>query len=168
VSYTTFQARDLGGSTADMVKSAVAEAFERYQPTAMLVGESCTAELLQDQAGHLGQTLGLPVPVVPLELPAYSKKEHWGAAETFYQLARTLLADRIPAPGTTREARAEGVRPKANLLGPTVLGFRCRDDVVEITRLLGELGIDVNVVAPLGASPDDLKRLPDADFNVCL
>ncbi len=168
VSYTTFQARDLGGSTADMVKTAVAEAFERYKPKAMLVGESCTAELLQDQAGHLGQTLGLPVPVVPLELPAYSKKEHWGAAETFYQLARTLLADRIPAPGTVREARAEGVRPKANLLGPTVLGFRCRDDVVEITRLLGELGIDINVVAPLGASPDDLKRLPDADFNVCL
>ena len=168
VSYTTFQARDLGGSTADMVKTAVAEAFERYQPKAMLVGESCTAELLQDQAGHLGQTLGLPVPVVPLELPAYSKKEHWGAAETFYQLARTLLADRIPAPGTVRAPRAEGVRPTANLLGPTALGFRCRDDVVEITRLLGELGIDVNVVAPLGASPDDLRRLPEADFNVCL
>ena len=168
VSYTTFQARDLGGSTADMVKAAVAEAYERYQPKAMLVGESCTAELLQDQAGHLGQTLGLPVPVVPLELPAYSKKEHWGAAETFYQLARTLLADRIPAPGAVRAERAEGVRPTANLLGPTVLGFRCRDDVVEITRLLGELGIDINVVAPLGASPDDLKRLPDADFNVCL
>ena len=168
VSYTTFQARDLGGSTADMVKSAVAEAYERYQPKAMLVGESCTAELLQDQAGHLGQTLGLPVPVVPLELPAYSTKEHWGAAETFYQRARTLLADRIPAPGPVRAARADGARPKANLLGPTVLGFRCRDDVVEITRLLGELGIDVNVVAPLGASPDDLKRLPEADFNVCL
>ena len=108
------------------------------------------------------------MPVVPLELPAYSKKEHWGAAETFYQLARTLLADRIPAPGTVRAPRAEGVRPTANLLGPTALGFRCRDDVVEITRLLGELGIDVNVVAPLGASPDDLRRLPEADFNVCL
>jgi light-independent protochlorophyllide reductase subunit B len=168
VTYTTFQARDLGGSTADMVKTAVAEAYERFRPQAMLVGESCTAELLQDQAGHLGQSLGLPIPVVPLELPAYSKKEHWGAAETFYQLARTLLADRIPAPGTVRAARAQGVRPKANLLGPTVLGFRCRDDVVEITRLLGELGIDVNVVAPLGASPDDLKRLPEADFNVDL
>jgi len=168
VSYTTFQARDLGGSTADMVKTAVAEAYERFRPQAMLVGESCTAELLQDQAGHLGQTLGLPIPVVALELPAYSKKEHWGAAETFYQLARTLLADRVPAPGTVRAPRREGVRPSVNLLGPTSLGFRCRDDVVEITRLLGELGVDVNVVAPLGASPDDLRRIPDADFNVDL
>ena len=168
VSYTTFQARDLGGSTADMVKTAVAEAYERFRPQAMLVGESCTAELLQDQAGHLGQTLGLPIPVVALELPAYSKKEHWGAAETFYQLARTLLADRMPAPGAVRAPRREGARPSVNLLGPTSLGFRCRDDVVEITRLLGELGVDVNVVAPLGASPDDLRRIPDADFNVDL
>jgi len=168
VSYTTFQARDLGGSTADMVKTAVAEAYERFRPQAMLVGESCTAELLQDQAGHLGQTLGLPIPVVALELPAYSKKEHWGAAETFYQLSRTLLADRMPAPGAVRAPRREGARPSVNLLGPTSLGFRCRDDVVEITRLLVELGIDVNVVAPLGASPDDLRRIPDADFNVDL
>jgi len=168
VTYTTFQARDLGGSTAELVKEAVAEAWERYRPQAMLVGESCTAELLQDQAGTLGQTLGLPIPVVPLELPAYSKKECWGAAETFYQLARTLLADRIPPPGTARAPRPDGVRPRANLLGPTALGFRCRDDVLEISRLLGELGIDVNVVAPLGATPDDLRRLPEADFNVDL
>ncbi len=28
--------------------------------------------------------------------------------------------------------------------------------------------MDVNVVAPLGASPGDLRRLPDADFNIVL
>jgi light-independent protochlorophyllide reductase subunit B len=168
VTYTTFQARDLGGDTAGLVKTAVAEAYERYRPQLMLVGESCTAELLQNQPGALAQSLGLPIPVVSLELPAYSKKELWGAAETFYQMIRAILADGIPAPGTPRPPRAAGVRPKANLLGPTLLGFRCRDDVVEIGRLLGELGIDVNVVAPLGASPRDLARLPEADFNVDL
>jgi light-independent protochlorophyllide reductase subunit B len=30
------------------------------------------------------------------------------------------------------------------------------------------MGIDVNVVAPMGASPADLRRLGDADFNVVL
>jgi light-independent protochlorophyllide reductase subunit B len=168
VTYTTFQARDLGGDTANLVKTAVAEAYERFQPKAMLVGESCTAELIQDQAGTLGVSMGLPIPVVPLELPAYSKKENWGAAETLYHLTRALLADRIPAPGTPRVKRPEGRRPCANLLGPTALGFRCRDDVTEITRLLEQLGIDVNVVAPLGASPDDIRRIPEADFNVDL
>ena len=40
VSYTTFQARDLGGDTAGLVKDATRAAFERFQPDALLVGES--------------------------------------------------------------------------------------------------------------------------------
>ena len=38
----------------------------------------------------------------------------------------------------------------------------------EIAGLLGQLGIDVNVTAPMGATPADLARLGDADFNVVL
>ena len=51
---------------------------------------------------------------------------------------------------------------------PTALGFRHRDDVHEITQLLATLGVDVNVTAPLGATPADLARLGEADFNVVL
>ena len=46
VTYTTFQARDLGGDTAQLFKDAVAQANARFAPNAMLVGASCTAELL--------------------------------------------------------------------------------------------------------------------------
>jgi light-independent protochlorophyllide reductase subunit B len=48
------------------------------------------------------------------------------------------------------------------------LGFRHRDDVKEICALLQELGIQVNVVAPLNASVADVRRLGEADFNVVL
>jgi light-independent protochlorophyllide reductase subunit B len=34
----------------------------------MIVGASCTAELIQDDPGGLAETMGLPVPVIPLEL----------------------------------------------------------------------------------------------------
>ncbi|MFZ9965460.1 MAG: ferredoxin:protochlorophyllide reductase (ATP-dependent) subunit B [Steroidobacteraceae bacterium] len=163
VSYTTFQARDLGGDTAGLVKDATRAAFERFQPDALLVGESCTAELIQDQAGTLAASLALPVPVIPLELPAYSKKENWGAAETLYQLLRGVLGAR-----PVRPERAAGTKPRANILGPTRLGFRCRDDVREVSGLLEELGIEVNAIIPLGATVEDLRRVPEADFNVDL
>ena len=168
VSYTSFQARELGGDTAELVKRTIQETFDRFRPQLILIGESCTAELIQDQPGALAQGMELPIPVLALELPAYTRKENWGASETFYQLVRGLLKSRVPAPGTERELRHAGARPLANLLGPTALGFRCRDDVVEITRLLDSIGVGVNVVAPLGASPQDVLRLPEADFNVCL
>ncbi len=164
VTYTTFQARDLGSDTAELFKTAMAEAYERFRPQAMLVGASCTAELIQDDPGGLARALALPIPVVPLELPAYQRKENWGAAETFYQLVRTLAGPR----DRKDEARAEGRRPCCNLLGPTALGFRHRDDVTEVTRLLDRLGVEVSVVAPLEATPSDLARLCEADFNVVL
>ena len=162
VTYTTFEARDLGGDTAHLFKRACQDAVERFRPEALLVGASCTAELLQDDPGGLARTMDLGVPVIPLELPSYSKKENWGAAETFYRLVRACAG-----PG-----RGEGPRvfdgPSCNVLGPTALGFRSRDDAVEIVTLIESLGIAVNVLAPLDATPADLARLPDADFNVVL
>jgi light-independent protochlorophyllide reductase subunit B len=48
------------------------------------------------------------------------------------------------------------------------LGFRHRDDVKEITKLLEDMGIQVNVVAPLNACVADLQNIPLASFNVVL
>jgi light-independent protochlorophyllide reductase subunit B len=143
-----------------LFQTAVREAYERFRPQAIIVAASCTAELLQDDPAGLARALDLPVPVIPLELSAYRKKENWGAAETFYRLTRGLAA-----PKRQREKRS---RPVCNLLGPTGLGFRHRDDVTEIKRLLESVGVDVAMTAPLGASADDLKRFGDADFNIVL
>ena len=162
VTYTTFQARDLGGDTAELFKDAARQAMARFHPAAMLVGSSCTAELIQDDPGGLAQALQLTIPVVALELPSYQRKENWGASETFYQLCRHL----VHKPDTTEKpAKA---RPTCNLLGPSALGFRHRDDVKEITQLLKQLGVDVAVVAPLSASVADIQKLAEADFNVVL
>jgi light-independent protochlorophyllide reductase subunit B len=168
VTYTTFQARDLGGDTAELFKSTLRAAYERFRPDALLVGASCTAELIQDDPGGLAQALDLPVPVVVLELPAYQRKENWGAAETFYQLVRAFAGPLAPPPGWERPARAHGVAPRCNVLGPTALGFRHRDDLREVLGLLARVGVAVNVIAPLGARPADLARLGEADFNVLM
>ena len=67
-----------------------------------------------------------------------------------------------------RAARGGSARPSCNILGPTALGFRHRDDLTEITALLNEIGVDVAVTAPMGAAPSDIVKLPQADFNVVL
>jgi len=132
------------------------------------VGASCTAELIQDDPGGLSEAMGLPIPVIPLELPSYSRKENWGASETFYHLVRALATPHAPPSGAERPRRPEGSRPRVNLLGTTALGFRHRDDITEVTRLLDLIGVDVDVVAPMGASAADLARLGEADANVIL
>jgi light-independent protochlorophyllide reductase subunit B len=173
VTYTTFQARDLGGDTAQLFKNAAKESFERFKPQAMIVGASCTAELIQDDPGGLCKALNLPIPVIPLELPSYQKKENWGASETFYQIVRHLTVQDTKIPVAThisqrKEKLVAGKKPSCNILGPTALGFRHRDDIKEVSKMLAMLGIEINVIAPQSATPNDITRIPQADFNVVL
>ena len=157
VTYTTFQARDLGSDTAGLFKKACIEAYERFKPELLLVGASCTAELIQDDPGGLAETLGLPIPVVALELPSYQRKENFGADETFFQIVKTLSK---PLEKTNEIT--------CNLIGPTALGFRHRDDVLEMTKLLNSMGVTVNVCAPYGATPKDIGLISQAHFNVLM
>ena len=157
VTYTTFQARDLGSDTASLFKSACHDAYNRFKPDLLLVGASCTAELIQDDPGGLAEALDLPVPVVALELPSYQRKENFGADETFFQIVKKLAS---PQPRTKNIS--------CNLIGPTALGFRHRDDVEELEKVLQNLGIEVNVVAPMGSEPSDIVNLGAAHFNVLM
>ncbi|QUL38027.1 ferredoxin:protochlorophyllide reductase (ATP-dependent) subunit B [Erythrobacter sp. JK5] len=162
VTYTTFEARDLGKDTAQLFQDAAREAVERFKPQAIIVGASCTAELIQDDPGGLTEAMDLPCPAIPLELPSYQRKENWGAAETFYQIVRHLADKDVNA------GPREGRKARANILGPCALGFRHRDDLVEIRKILDMLDVEVNLVAPLDASPQDITRIGNADFNIVL
>ena len=157
VTYTTFQARDLGADTAMLFKTACQDAYDRFRPQAMIVGASCTAELIQDDPGGMAEAMDLPVPIIALDLPSYQRKENFGADETLFQITRALAR---PMDRTERVS--------CNLIGPTALGFRHRDDVTELTGLLSDMGVDVNVVAPLDATPADIARLGAAHFNVLM
>jgi light-independent protochlorophyllide reductase subunit B len=157
VTYTTFQASDLGADTSDLFRTTCQAAYDRFTPEAIIVGASCTAELIQDDPGGIAEAMGLPVPVIPLELPSYQRKENFGADETFFQIVKTLARPMD---------RSE--RVTCNLIGPTALGFRHRDDITELTGLLSDMGIDVNVCAPMGATPSDIQTLGRAHFNVLM
>jgi light-independent protochlorophyllide reductase subunit B len=164
VTYTTFQARDLGGDTAELFKT-LRDAYERFKPA----GHDAGRRLLHRRADpgrarRPGRGHGPPVPVVPLELPAYSAKENWGADETFFQLVRgccgraaraTSSADRGPPPAATCWARPRSASAAATTSPRSPSCWTA-------------LGVEVNVVAPAGrharrtccAPRGRLQRLP--------
>ena len=61
--------------------------------------------------------MGFNLPIVSLELPAYSKKENWGAAETFYQLIRGLLKEVVEDKDSTYSPLALYYLVDNNLIG---------------------------------------------------
>ena len=132
----------------------------------MIVGASCTAELLQDDPGGLAKRVGFADPGHSrLNLPAYQKKENWGASETFYRLVRSLA-------GTRNRGRGFQVRSAdaAIILGPTVARLPSpRRFARDIRALIERLGVGHLRHSANGRHAlEDLTRLGEADFNVVL
>ena len=123
VTYTTFQARDLGGDTAELFKTAAQDAYERFQPEAMIVGASCTAELIQDDPGGLAKALAPALPTIPLELPSLPEEGELGAPpKPSYQIVRGLadscdggIGRFAPATCNIRRDLPSGFRPPADI-----------------------------------------------------
>ncbi len=64
--------------------------------------------------------------------------------------------------------RKEGERPRVNLIGAGYGMFNSPSDVAEVRRIVEGMGADVNCVFPLGTALGDVKRLHEADVNICL
>ena len=135
VTYTTFQARDLGGDTADLVKRTLRDAYDRFEAEACCWSVNrAPRNLSRISPAASRSACTCRCRSCRSNCPSYSRKENWGASETFYHIVRAIL---LPlAPASAVEPRVKSQRPRANVLGPSALGFRCRDDVIEITRLL--------------------------------
>ena len=126
VTYTTFQARDLGGDTAELFKTAARDAVERFQPQALLVGASCTAELIQDDPGGLARALNLPMPGggagaagLPEEGELGRGRDLLPAGPQLCRPARARAGHAAAGPGAGRPPALQPARPDARSASAT-------------------------------------------------
>ena len=157
VTYTTFQARDLGADTATLFKTAAQDAVKRFASAGDHRRRVLHGGTDPGRSRWPGRGAGPVDPGDPAGAAVLSTQGE-------FRRGRDVFADRPPSGAALRTDRAaDGEHP-----GRDRTGFRHRDDVEEITGLLSDMGIGVNVVAPLGATPADIARLPAAHANVLL
>jgi light-independent protochlorophyllide reductase subunit B len=128
---------------------------ERVHPDLIVVVASCSTILLQENLEIAAQHAGLQCDVMVYDANPYRMQEIVAAESLFTDLVKRYAQ---PQPRTER--------PTVNILGPASLGFHARHDLISLRRMLKTLGLEINVVAPWGASIADLRRLPAAWLTI--
>jgi light-independent protochlorophyllide reductase subunit B len=147
--------------------SAVHEAYDRFKPPPRCWSvASCTAELIQDQAGGLARESACR------SRSCRSNCRPTPRRRTGERRKRCTICTRTPHWPTARRRPApsrEGRRPRCE-------PARAQRTRIPLPRRRPRshgapclcLGVDVHVVAPLGASAGIARDADDADFNVVL
>ncbi len=112
---------------------------------------------------------GEPIPEVPPPAPGdpavlMCDWETPGMGET--EAAELALEDLVRA--HARKGMERSPYPTVNLFGPPIFGPGAETEYDEAERLLALIGVGVNARVPLGATVEDLRRLPRAWANVLL
>jgi light-independent protochlorophyllide reductase subunit B len=93
----------------------------------------------------------------------YRVNELQAADRTLHQVVKFYI-DKARKHGDL--ATEKTAKPSVNIFGISTLGFHNNHDATELKRLMADLGIEVNLIVPDGASVLELKNLPRAWFNL--
>ncbi|MCF2972566.1 ferredoxin:protochlorophyllide reductase (ATP-dependent) subunit B [Synechococcus sp. Nb3U1] len=137
------------------------------QPDLIVLTPTCTSSILQEDLNHFVQQAQLVSrsDVLLADVNHYRVNELQAADRTLKQIVEFYIT-KARKNGELSDSPFKTERPSCNILGISSLGFHNAHDLRELKVLLRDLGIDLNLVIPEGASVHELKHLGRAWFNV--
>ena len=152
------------GSQEKVVDNITRKDAEEH-PDLIVLTPTCTSSILQEDLQNFVERASLEAKadVLLADVNHYRVNELQAADRTLEQIVRYYI-DKARRKGELPEGKTE--KPSVNIIGISTLGFHNQHDCTELKRLMADLGIEVNTVIPEGASVHELKKLPQAWFNL--
>lgn len=155
----------LARGSQEKVVDNITRKDKEERPDLILLTPTCTSSILQEDLGNFVQRAQMDAQgdVMLADVNHYRYNELQAADRTLAQIVRFYIA-KARKQGDIATTKTE--QPSVNILGISTLGFHNQHDCKELKRLMADMGIQVNLVVPDSASVHDLKKLPQAWFNL--
>ncbi len=155
----------LARGSQEKVVDNITRKDQEEHPDLIILTPTCTSSILQEDLQNFVERAQLESTgdVMLADVNHYRVNELQAADRTLQQVVQFYI-DKARKKGDL--ATEKTAKPSVNIIGISTLGFHNNHDCTELKRLMHDLGIEVNTVIPEGASVHDLKKLPQAWFNL--
>jgi light-independent protochlorophyllide reductase subunit B len=152
------------GSQEKVVDNITRKDAEEH-PDLIVLTPTCTSSILQEDLENFVERASMTTEsdVLLADVNHYRVNELQAADRTLDQIVQFYIEKARKQGNLLQEKTA---KPSVNIIGMTTLGFHNNHDCTELKRLMADLGIEVNEVIPEDASVHNLRRLPQAWFNL--
>ena len=155
----------LARGSQEKVVENITRKDKEENPDLIILTPTCTSSILQEDLQNFVNRASLDSKsdVILADVNHYRVNELQAADRTLEQIIRFYLEKAKTKNDLVIEKTS---KPSANILGIFTLGFHNQHDCRELKRLLTDLGITVNEILPEGGSVTNIKKLPNAWFNL--
>ena len=155
----------LARGSQNKVVETITRKDKEEKPDLIVLTPTCTSSILQEDLQNFVDRAALESQsdVILADVNHYRVNELQAADRTLEQIVRFYI-EKARKQNTLDLTKTK--KPSANIIGIFTLGFHNQHDSRELQKLLTDLGIEINLVIPEGGCVTELKRLPQAWFNV--
>ncbi|NCQ42367.1 MAG: ferredoxin:protochlorophyllide reductase (ATP-dependent) subunit B, partial [Cyanobacteria bacterium] len=152
------------GSQEKVVDNIVRKDKEE-NPDLIVLTPTCTSSILQEDLENFVARAQIDSQgdVLLADVNHYRVNELQAADRTLEQIIQYYIA-KAQKKGDIVTQKTQN--PSVNIIGISTLGFHNNHDCRELKKLMADLGIEINLIIPDGASVHDLKKIPQAWFNL--
>lgn len=155
----------LARGSQEKVVENITRKDKEENPDLILLTPTCTSSILQEDLQNFVDRASLESnsDVILADVNHYRVNELQAADRTLEQIVRFYIEKGRKDGSLSQEKTSV---PSANIIGIFTLGFHNQHDCRELKRLLNDLGIKINEVIPEGGLVENIKKLPQAWFNI--
>ena len=135
------------------------------QPDLIIITPTCTSSILQEDLQNFVTRASIEseADILLADVNHYRVNELQAADRTLEQIIEFYISKSKKNGLLKREKTSQ---PSVNIIGSCSLGFHNKHDLSELTKLLKDLGLNINVCIPNNTDVNEIKNLPQAWINI--